>query len=187
MKIIKAACPNCGAPLNINTAQPVKYCEHCGASLYVDDEVKRMRVDNARDMGYQFEMGRMQAQAEAARENASHSFAGTYPSPRAGAEGTTGYYAAPAAASYDAYTRSLPANARRCNKHVFVWVANYLLGLLGVDRFLRGQAGMGLLKLFTAGGFGIWWLADWLISIGKAYFGSTVGDDLYFIGGYYAS
>jgi TM2 domain-containing membrane protein YozV len=34
------------------------------------------------------------------------------------------------------------------------------LGLLGIDRFYKGEVGWGILKLISGGGFGIWYLVD---------------------------
>ena len=63
--------------------------------------------------------------------------------------------------------------ARRYNKHIFTWIYSMLLGMYGVDRFVRGQIGLGLLKIFTFGGFGMWYLVDLIIAIVKSYSGPT--------------
>ena len=34
------------------------------------------------------------------------------------------------------------------------------MGMFGIDRYYLGQVGKGILKMFTAGGFVIWWLYD---------------------------
>ena len=43
---------------------------------------------------------------------------------------------------------------------VLVLIISIIFGSLGVDRFLMGKVGTGILKLITLGGLGIWWLID---------------------------
>jgi TM2 domain-containing membrane protein YozV len=51
---------------------------------------------------------------------------------------------------------------------VLVLVMSAVFGHLGVDRFIMGKVGTGILKLITFGGLGIWWLID-LILIATKY------------------
>ena len=73
------------------------------------------------------------------------------------------------------------SNNKEINKHLFVWVFAFLLGGLGVDRFLRGQIGVGICKLlFNWMTLGIWELVDFIIAAIKAYGGAYQGDNLIF-------
>ncbi|WP_084499995.1 TM2 domain-containing protein [Brevibacterium album] len=52
---------------------------------------------------------------------------------------------------------------------VVTWLLGWLLGGLGADRFYLGKIGTAIVKLITAGGFGIWALID----VFRTLFGAT--------------
>ncbi|WP_438016143.1 TM2 domain-containing protein [Sorangium sp. So ce315] len=60
-----------------------------------------------------------------------------------------------------------------------LFLLSYFLGTFGADRFYLGQTGLGLLKLFTCGGLGIWSLIDTLM-IGMGRFRDPEGNSLRF-------
>ncbi|MGN0561295.1 MAG: TM2 domain-containing protein [Candidatus Fimenecus sp.] len=43
-----------------------------------------------------------------------------------------------------------------------VKLISILVGSLGVDRFYLGDVKKGIIKYFTFGGFGVWWIKDFL-------------------------
>lgn len=53
---------------------------------------------------------------------------------------------------------------------IFTLLMSVFFGSIGVDRFMMGQVFLGILKLITAGGFGIWWLVDVILIAGKHHF-----------------
>jgi TM2 domain-containing membrane protein YozV len=47
-------------------------------------------------------------------------------------------------------------------------VISLLGGGLGIDRFYMGDTGLGIAKLLTCGGIGIWTIVDWFLIMGRA-------------------
>lgn len=44
-----------------------------------------------------------------------------------------------------------------------ILIVSILAGSLGIDRFMIGDTGLGIGKLLTCGGFGIWTIIDWFM------------------------
>jgi len=57
--------------------------------------------------------------------------------------------------------------AKRKVNWTLVLLMSIFFGSLGVDRFLLGQVGLGILKLITFGGCGVWWLVDLILIASK--------------------
>ncbi|MCB1181728.1 MAG: TM2 domain-containing protein [Chlamydiia bacterium] len=65
---------------------------------------------------------------------------------------------------------------RSCN-----WILTLLMsiffGSLGVDRFIMGHIWLGLIKLITFGGFGIFWLIDVILIATRYPFKNVIWTD----------
>jgi TM2 domain-containing membrane protein YozV len=63
----------------------------------------------------------------------------------------------------------------QCTAFLLCWFA----GIFGADRFYLGQTGLGIAKLLTCGGLGVWHLID-LILIGMGSMTDNEGNSLQF-------
>lgn len=71
-------------------------------------------------------------------------------------------------ALYDMDDRNfIVLNGIQLNDPTTIFIVSLLVGGLGIDRFLIGDIGMGVLKLFTAGCFGVLTIVDWFRIMGR--------------------
>lgn len=61
MKLFSVTCPNCGGKLDVTPNSKMVTCEYCKCDFIIDDEIKRVHLDNAEQIGYEFEKGRQRA------------------------------------------------------------------------------------------------------------------------------
>lgn len=72
MKLIQLRCPQCGGNLEVFDNVKQAHCPFCNSDVLIDDEVNHIQFDNSAAAGYEFEMGRIKAQREVARQQAEY-------------------------------------------------------------------------------------------------------------------
>jgi TM2 domain-containing membrane protein YozV len=65
--------------------------------------------------------------------------------------------------------QSSVSKPKRKKDYVVTLALGFFLGLYGGDRFYLGKTGTALIKLFTAGGYLVWWVIDlYMLAAGRA-------------------
>jgi TM2 domain-containing membrane protein YozV len=49
-------------------------------------------------------------------------------------------------------------------RQLTILIISFLAGYMGIDRFYKGEVALGVIKLITCGGFGVWYLVDLAIA-----------------------
>ena len=65
MKLVSIVCPHCGARLQATPNAKMLTCDYCNGDFMLDDEVKRTRIEDAEQAGYELEKGKERARQEA--------------------------------------------------------------------------------------------------------------------------
>lgn len=162
MKIVELKCPNCGATVMQDEEGKKLFCEYCGTRLIAMEERSSVRLEDAEDTGYRFEMGRIRAQREAERQSVFKRGERSAPLGQI----VINNFNAPS--KHEASSRSVNTNAANqaavnTGKEKNKWTAFLLcllFGYFGLHKFYEGKTGMGILYLFTVGLFCIGWIVD---------------------------
>lgn len=64
-------------------------------------------------------------------------------------------------------SKFLMVNSMSYKDPTMILIISILAGNIGIDRFMLGETGLGVAKLLTCGGLGIWAIIDWFIIMGK--------------------
>ena len=64
-------------------------------------------------------------------------------------------------------SKFLMINSMSYKDPTMLLIISILAGHIGIDRFMLGETGLGVAKLLTCGGLGIWAIIDWFIIMGK--------------------
>jgi len=65
-------------------------------------------------------------------------------------------------------SRTMMLHALNLKDPTTVLIVSLLAGTFGIDRFMVGDTGLGVFKLITCGGVGIWTIVDWFLIQGRA-------------------
>lgn len=65
-------------------------------------------------------------------------------------------------------SRSMMLHTLNLKDPTTMLIVSLLAGAFGIDRFMVGDTGLGVGKLLTCGGLGIWTIVDWFIIQGRA-------------------